>query len=64
MLVVFLITSPDCTCSVYTVSLFLRDPVKGRAAALGLEELMVQWRKPDLVGRKQIYEKTQRIHAE
>lgn len=38
--------------------------MKGRAAALGLEELMVQWKKPDLVRRKQIYEKTQRIHAE
>lgn len=48
----------------YMVSLFSGAPVNGRATALGLEKLMVPWRKPDLVDREQIYAKTQRIQAE
>lgn len=48
------------------ISLVSGTPVNGRATAtaLGLEKLVVPWRKPDLVKREQIYAKTQRIHAE
>lgn len=48
----------------YMISLVSDAPVNGRATALGLEKLVVPWRKPDLVEREQIYAKTQRIHAE
>lgn len=51
-------TSMDLVPTVYIVSLFPSAPVNGRAAALGPQELMIQWRKPDLVEREQIYEKT------
>lgn len=58
-----LFTSMDCAPTVCVVSLFLGAPVSGRAAATGLEGLLVQWRKPDLVGKEHTYEKTQRMHA-
>lgn len=50
----FSVTSTDGAPTMCSGSLFPRGPVKGRAAALGLDELMGQWGKPDYVGREQI----------